>query len=138
VAPAGRVLLSADYAQMELRLMAHFSGDPLLVTMLRAPDQDPFRHWAAQWLDLQPGQVTTPPCRSFFTVPVSTAARGSGPFEQAPTARIAVAPFCMQIKQNGGAFRAARFMYNEDAGRGVRPRRGEACPPTQCTNVACR
>ena len=64
MAPAGRVLLSADYAQMELRLMGHFSGDPLLVAMLSAPNQDPFRHWAAQWLGLQPSQVTTPPCCS--------------------------------------------------------------------------
>ena len=27
IAPAGRVLLAADYSQIELRLMAHFSGD---------------------------------------------------------------------------------------------------------------
>lgn len=31
VAPPGCVLLSADYSQIELRLLAHFSGDPLLV-----------------------------------------------------------------------------------------------------------
>ena len=30
VAPPGCVLLSADYSQIELRLLAHFSGDPLL------------------------------------------------------------------------------------------------------------
>jgi len=28
VAPPGRVLLSADYSQIELRVLAHFSGDP--------------------------------------------------------------------------------------------------------------
>ncbi len=31
IAAPGRVLLSADYSQIELRLMAHFSQDPLLV-----------------------------------------------------------------------------------------------------------
>jgi len=31
IAAPGNVLLSADYSQIELRLMAHFSGDPLLV-----------------------------------------------------------------------------------------------------------
>ncbi|HEX4583089.1 MAG TPA: DNA polymerase I [Acidobacteriaceae bacterium] len=36
VAAPGRVLLSADYSQIELRLMAHFSDDPLLVQAYRA------------------------------------------------------------------------------------------------------
>jgi DNA polymerase-1 len=31
IAPPGSQLLSADYSQIELRLLAHFSGDPLLV-----------------------------------------------------------------------------------------------------------
>lgn len=50
MAPLGRVLLSADYAQMELRLMAHLSGDAQLIAMLSDPAQDPFTQWAAQWL----------------------------------------------------------------------------------------
>jgi DNA polymerase-1 len=36
VAAPGRVLLSADYSQIELRLMAHFSDDPLLVQAYRS------------------------------------------------------------------------------------------------------
>jgi DNA polymerase I len=36
IAAPGHVLLSADYSQIELRLMAHFSEDPLLVQAYRA------------------------------------------------------------------------------------------------------
>ena len=39
IATPGHVLLSADYSQIELRLMAHFSGDPLL-THAYAAGQD--------------------------------------------------------------------------------------------------
>ncbi|HYK37980.1 DNA polymerase I [Alloacidobacterium sp.] len=39
IAAPGRVLLSADYSQIELRLMAHFSNDALLVHAYRT-DQD--------------------------------------------------------------------------------------------------
>jgi DNA polymerase-1 len=35
IAAPGHLLLSADYSQIELRLMAHFSGDPLLVDAYR-------------------------------------------------------------------------------------------------------
>jgi DNA polymerase-1 len=35
IAAPGRVLLSADYSQIELRLMAHFSDDPLLLNAYR-------------------------------------------------------------------------------------------------------
>jgi DNA polymerase-1 len=35
IAAPGHVLLSADYSQIELRLMAHFSDDPLLVQAYR-------------------------------------------------------------------------------------------------------
>jgi DNA polymerase-1 len=31
IAPAGKVLLAADYSQVELRIMAHFSGDKALI-----------------------------------------------------------------------------------------------------------
>jgi DNA polymerase I len=35
VAPPGQVLLSADYSQIELRVLAHLSGDPVLVDAFR-------------------------------------------------------------------------------------------------------
>jgi len=36
VAPPGRKLLSADYSQIELRVLAHLSGDPALIEAFRA------------------------------------------------------------------------------------------------------
>jgi DNA polymerase-1 len=35
VAEKGKILLSADYSQIELRIMAHFSGDPVLIEAFR-------------------------------------------------------------------------------------------------------
>jgi len=60
VAPPGRVLLSADYGQLELRLMAHFSADAGLVAMLSDPSQDPFTLYASQWLRTPQDQVGVP------------------------------------------------------------------------------
>jgi DNA polymerase theta len=50
VAPPGWVLISADYCQIELRMMAHFSGDAVLLKTLAAGDKDPFKQLAAEWL----------------------------------------------------------------------------------------
>ncbi|KAL4428417.1 hypothetical protein ABPG75_002506 [Micractinium tetrahymenae] len=58
VVPPGMVLLSADYRQVEFRLMAHFSGDAALTRIFCDDSADPFRLMAAQWLRLPPEQVT--------------------------------------------------------------------------------
>ncbi len=47
VAPPGRVLLSADYSQIELRIMAHLSGDENLCSALRS-GEDVHRATAAE------------------------------------------------------------------------------------------
>eukprot|EP00884_Botryococcus_braunii_P013508 jgi/Botrbrau1/22158/Bobra.0206s0081.1 len=57
VAPPGFVLLSADYRQIELRMMAHLSGDQGLCSLLCQTHTDPFRMLAAKWLQLDPPQV---------------------------------------------------------------------------------
>jgi hypothetical protein len=46
------LLPSADYSQVELRLLAHFSGDRLLQQLLSqsGPDGDVFTLIAAAWL----------------------------------------------------------------------------------------
>lgn len=55
VARPGMLLLSADYSQIELRLLAHFSGDPLLCQLLHQSGSqgDVFKLIAAAWM--QPG-----------------------------------------------------------------------------------
>lgn len=62
-----RVLLSADYSQIELRLLAHFSGAPGLVEAFLA-EQDVHRASAALIFGVDPGQVTAQDRRIAKTV----------------------------------------------------------------------
>ncbi len=57
VAPPGHLLLAADYSQVELRIMAHLSGDQHL---RRAFDEDGDIHraTAAEVFEVAPGEVT--------------------------------------------------------------------------------
>jgi DNA polymerase-1 len=57
VAPKGHVLLSADYSQIELRIMAHLSGDEGLCRAF-ADDGDIHRATAAEVFDTKPEKVT--------------------------------------------------------------------------------
>ncbi len=57
IAPEGQVLLSADYSQIELRIMAHLSGDEGLRRAF-AEDGDIHRATAAEVFDTPPEQVT--------------------------------------------------------------------------------
>ncbi|XP_062201875.1 helicase and polymerase-containing protein TEBICHI isoform X2 [Phragmites australis] len=43
------LLVTADYSQIELRLMAHFSKDPTLIELLSKPDGDVFTMIASRW-----------------------------------------------------------------------------------------
>lgn len=56
IAAPGRVLLSADYSQIELRLMAHFSEDPLLVHAY-ANNQDIHTLTASEVFGIPPMQM---------------------------------------------------------------------------------
>ncbi|MBX3704326.1 MAG: DNA polymerase I [Steroidobacteraceae bacterium] len=57
VAPKGHKLLSADYSQIELRIMAHLSGDEGLRRAF-ADDGDIHRATAAEVFDTEPEKVT--------------------------------------------------------------------------------
>ena len=57
IAPKGYVLLSADYSQIELRIMAHLSGDEGLRRAF-ADDGDIHRATAAEVFDTRPEKVT--------------------------------------------------------------------------------
>jgi DNA polymerase-1 len=56
VARVGWRLVSADYSQVELRILAHFSGDESLVAAFRA-DEDVHQRTAAGVLGVDPSQV---------------------------------------------------------------------------------
>ncbi|MFW6132703.1 MAG: DNA polymerase I [Planctomycetota bacterium] len=57
VAPPGWVLLSADYSQIELRVLAHLCGDETLIASFRR-DEDIHRIVAAEVFDMAPDEVT--------------------------------------------------------------------------------
>ena len=53
----GRVLLDADYSQIELRILAHMSGDPVMIDAFRQ-GSDIHRRTAARIFDVDEGEVT--------------------------------------------------------------------------------
>ncbi|MEE2892426.1 MAG: DNA polymerase I [Pseudomonadota bacterium] len=63
VAPPGRILLAADYSQIELRIMAHLSGDPGL-TRAFAEGLDVHRATAAEVFDVSLDEVEADQRRS--------------------------------------------------------------------------
>ncbi len=58
IAPPGHVIVSADYSQIELRIMAHLSEDPALVKAFR-DGADIHRATAAEVFGVALGEVTT-------------------------------------------------------------------------------
>ncbi len=58
IPPEGYQLLAADYSQIELRIMAHISGDPGLLKAFAA-DQDIHRATAAEVFGVEAEQVST-------------------------------------------------------------------------------
>jgi DNA polymerase-1 len=63
IAPPGRVLLAADYSQIELRIMAHLSGDKGLIAAF-AENLDIHRATAAEVFGVSPDDVTADHRRS--------------------------------------------------------------------------
>jgi DNA polymerase I len=67
VAPPGAVLLAADYSQIELRIMAHLSGDPGLMAAF-ADDRDVHVATAAEVFGVAPTAVTADQRRTAKTI----------------------------------------------------------------------
>ena len=63
IAPAGQRILSADYSQIELRIMAHLSGDAGLLAAF-ASGEDVHRRTAAEVFGVSPDEVTADQRRS--------------------------------------------------------------------------
>ncbi|MGH8854786.1 MAG: DNA polymerase I, partial [Telluria sp.] len=56
IAPPGSVIVSADYSQIELRIMAHISGDPAMLKAF-ADGEDIHRATAAEIFGIAPSEV---------------------------------------------------------------------------------
>lgn len=52
----GNIMLSADYCQLELRLLTHFSQDSILCEIMRQPG-DIFKSIAAKWNNVSEEEV---------------------------------------------------------------------------------
>ena len=63
IAPPGHVLMAADYSQIELRIMAHLSGDEGLLAAFAA-GEDVHRATAAEVFGVAPGAVSSDQRRS--------------------------------------------------------------------------
>lgn len=55
--PKGRCLISADFCQLELRILTHLSKDPTLVNVMKS-SKDVFKMIAAKWNKINDEQVT--------------------------------------------------------------------------------
>ncbi|XP_028028922.1 DNA polymerase theta-like isoform X2 [Bombyx mandarina] len=55
-AAPGSVMVSADYCQLEMRLLTHFSEDSVLTRIMKS-DVDVFKSIAASWSDVPEGEV---------------------------------------------------------------------------------
>ena len=136
-APRGRVLVSFDYKQLELRIMAHLSHDcGLVVAFVERPDSDPFRVLAARWLgaderDVRPFDRARAKALAYATL------YGSGPARFAAEtgsteseAKIAMDAFRESVPAGGGVARegGARGGGARTA-RGVHARRATTAPP---------
>lgn len=53
------MILTADYSQIELRLMAHFSKDASLIDLLSKPQGDVFTMIAARWTGKSEDSIST-------------------------------------------------------------------------------
>lgn len=71
VAPPGHTLLSADWSQIELRILAHVSGDESLGGAFR-DERDVHSHTASQLFDCAPAEVTRDQRRVGKTVNFAT------------------------------------------------------------------
>ncbi|HWL87912.1 MAG TPA: DNA polymerase, partial [Polyangiaceae bacterium] len=58
VAPEGHVLVSADYSQIELRVLAHLSEDPELIAAFSSTKEDVHTHTASLVFDVPRAEVT--------------------------------------------------------------------------------
>lgn len=54
---AGNIMLSADYCQLELRVLAHFANDSVLHSIMNQKGTDIFKSISAKWNNIDENMV---------------------------------------------------------------------------------
>ncbi len=112
VSAPGFVLMTADYSQIELRILAHFSGDEVFLRAFRE-DKDVHRETAAVIFDLPVDQVTGTMRDQAKTVNFATL-YGQGPFGLSRQLGISMAEARRFIEQYFERFSGVRrFLDNQ-------------------------
>ena len=111
IAPDGALLLTADYSQIELRILAHFSGDEVFVRAFRE-GKDVHRETAAVIFDVPAGEVSGGMRDRAKTVNFATL-YGQGPFSLARQLDISMEDAKQFISQYFERFAGVRRFLDE-------------------------
>ena len=114
-APEGSVLLTADYSQIELRILAHFSGDEVFVRAFRE-GKDVHRETAAVIFGVPVAEVTGGQRDQAKTVNFATL-YGQGPFSLARQLGIAMGEAKRFIEQYFERFSGVRRFLDEQVAK---------------------
>lgn len=112
VAPAGRVLISADYSQIELRLLAHMSDDPELIRVFQE-DLDIHAQTARNILGLAEGTPLPDDARRVGKTINFGVIYGMGPFALSQQLGISMAEAQRYITSYFNRFPGVKILFAE-------------------------
>ena len=134
VAPAGKVLVDADYSQIELRLLAHIAGDKAMIDGFRS-GEDIHTITAAQVFGVAPEQVTPLMRRRAKAVNFGIV-YGISPFSLSQDIGVTVAEAKEYMDKLLCPLRRRAGLYGRGGGAGQEA--GLSSPPCTAAAAGCR